>query len=263
MRRQPVFADTPVVVGHRGLGKGVVDGHEENSLASFEAALAAGATWLETDVRACADGTLVLAHHPTLPDGRFLSDLPGAEAGAAGIATLDDLLDWVPDGAGLNLELKTSLEDATKPPAQTTAGVFATRIPEIRHTHQLLVTSFDPSALLIVRERVPDVPVGLVGWVAYPLRKVIPAAAHLGCDVVVAHTASFRVNTTDSAPVHHEASVAVGVAHEAGLQVVAWCPAPKDAPTLAGAGVDALVVNDVAGVHAALAASAGQARPRP
>jgi glycerophosphoryl diester phosphodiesterase len=37
----------------------------------------------------------------------------------------------------------------------------------------------------------------------------------------------------------------VEVAHEAGLQVIAWCPPPAQARALAGAGVDCLVVDDV------------------
>ncbi|CAA9231717.1 MAG: hypothetical protein AVDCRST_MAG50-1109 [uncultured Acidimicrobiales bacterium] len=241
-----------MVIGHRGLGKGVVDGHVENTRASFQAAVDAGVQWLETDVRACGDGTLVLAHHPTTAEGRFFSELSFAEASACGVATLDELLDWVPDGVGLNLEVKSSLEDAVKPRGETTAARFAARVADIRREHRLLVTSFDPSALLIVREHAPEVAIGLLGWVAYPLRKVIPAAAHLGCSAVVGHAAAFGPNSTDSAPFHREASWAVRVAHDAGLAVGAWCPGPDAAVQLIEAGVDAVIVNEVPAVLAAL-----------
>jgi len=243
-----------VVIGHRGLGKGVVDGHAENTQASFQAAVDLGVQWLETDVRACGDGTLVLAHNPTTAEGRFFSELSFTEASADGLATLDELLEWVPEGIGLNLEVKSALEDAVKPRAQTTAGLFAARVAEIRREHRLLVTSFDPAALLIVRERAPEVAIGLLGWVAYPLRKVIPAAAHLGFEAVIAHAAAFGPNSTDSAPFHREASWAIGIAHEAGLQVAAWCPGPDAAVQLIEAGVDAVIVNEVPGVLAALGA---------
>jgi glycerophosphoryl diester phosphodiesterase len=250
-----LFGDDPTVIGHRGFGKGVVvDGHGENTLASFGAALAAGVEWLETDVRACRDGTLVLAHHPTDPDGRFFSDLTGDEARAAGVVTLDELLDWAPEGVGLDLEVKTSLEDALRPRAATTAGLLARCAARLRGARPLLVTSFDPAALLIVRETTPDVPIGLMGWIAYPLRKVIPAAAHLGCEVVVVHKAAFGPNRTDPAPVHRDVARSVEVAHDAGLEVAAWCPAPGEIAPLVDGGVDAVVVDDVRGVRAAFAA---------
>ena len=37
----------------------------------------------------------------------------------------------------------------------------------------------------------------------------------------------------------------MGLAHEAGLEVVAWCPLPDVARELFAAGVDAVVVDDV------------------
>lgn len=52
----------PRVLAHRGLA---VDA-PENTLAAFEAAVAAGAEYLETDVHATADGIAVAAHDPTL-----------------------------------------------------------------------------------------------------------------------------------------------------------------------------------------------------
>jgi glycerophosphoryl diester phosphodiesterase len=44
----------------------------------------------------------------------------------------------------------------------------------------------------------------------------------------------------------------VEVAHRAGLEVMAWCPKPEDAPGYVQAGVDALVVDDVPGTLTAL-----------
>jgi glycerophosphoryl diester phosphodiesterase len=38
----------------------------------------------------------------------------------------------------------------------------------------------------------------------------------------------------------------VRVAHEAGLQVVAWCPGPAEGDALIAAGVDCLIVDDAA-----------------
>ena len=45
----------------------------------------------------------------------------------------------------------------------------------------------------------------------------------------------------------------IGLAHQAGLEVLAWSPTPEMAVRLASAGADALTVDDVPGVLAALA----------
>ena len=52
----------PLVVAHRGASST----HPENTLASFEAALALGAPVLELDVRLSADGIPVVLHDPDL-----------------------------------------------------------------------------------------------------------------------------------------------------------------------------------------------------
>ena len=53
---------TSVLIGHRG----EPDNWPENSLAGFEAVLAAGASYIETDVQLTADGIPVLSHDPSL-----------------------------------------------------------------------------------------------------------------------------------------------------------------------------------------------------
>ncbi|MFD0803457.1 glycerophosphodiester phosphodiesterase, partial [Streptomonospora algeriensis] len=55
-------------------------------------------------------------------------------------------------------------------------------------------------------------------------------------------------------PGRREVANTVGVAHRAGLQVLTWCPDPVDAARFTGAGVDAVVVDDVPGTVAALKA---------
>jgi glycerophosphoryl diester phosphodiesterase len=79
------------------------------------------------------------------------------------------------------------------------------------------------------------VPLGLLTWIRFPLRKAIPAARHLGLDVVAAHVESFP---PDAGP-------PVRVAHEAGLEVAAWCPLAEEREPLLAAGVDCLVIDDV------------------
>jgi glycerophosphoryl diester phosphodiesterase len=225
----PVFADPPVLCGHRGSGRG----EEENTLASYRAAVAAGLRWVEVDARISGDGVLVAGHDPTDGDGRFVSELPAEETGLMRVA---ELLDELPREIAVDIDVKTSLEDALRPRERTTAALVADLARREGERRQVLVTSFDPAALLIVRELAPAVPVGLLTWMAFPLRKAIAAAVHLGADVVAPHVQSFELEPAG-------ASRAVQVAHEAGLQVIAWCPAPEETDGLIAAGVDCLVVD--------------------
>jgi glycerophosphoryl diester phosphodiesterase len=224
-----VFHDVPVRCGHRGSGKGP----DENTLASFLRAVEAGVPWVEVDVRVSADRRLVAHHDPRLADGRLVSELTAMETG---LMRLEELLEAVPPEIGVDIDLKSSLEDAVRPRAQTTAAVVA-GVAEREHSRRpLLVTSFDPAALLVVRERAPAVPMGLITWERFPLRLAVPAAAHLGANVLAAHHESFRGGSDQ----------AISVAHQSGLQVMAWCPPPRKAEVLRAAGVDCLVLDDVA-----------------
>ncbi|WP_445995909.1 glycerophosphodiester phosphodiesterase family protein [Okibacterium fritillariae] len=73
----------PRVFAHRGFADGVPG----NTLAAFRAALDAGATHLESDVRATLDGIPVLFHDERLPVGVLPEVAPD---GAAGSSSLDD-----------------------------------------------------------------------------------------------------------------------------------------------------------------------------
>jgi glycerophosphoryl diester phosphodiesterase len=240
-----VFDPAPVLCGHRGMGKGVVNGHPENSVESFLAAVEAGVDWVEVDVRTTKDDVLVTAHYPTLADGRFFTDVSGADVEAADVSTVAEILDALPDHVGVDLDIKSSAEDALRDRTATTAAMVGRMAAREVKRRRLLMTSFDPAALLIAREQAPGVPAGLLAWVRFPLRKAIPAARHLGLQAVAAHVGSFSVNDTDTAPVHREARWSVDVAHQAGLEVISWCPRPDEIPAMVEAGVDCLVVNDV------------------
>jgi glycerophosphoryl diester phosphodiesterase len=219
-----VFDDVPVLCGHRGSGRGIVGGQEENTLGSFRAAVAAGIRWVEVDVRMSADGALVASHDPiTEPDRDLMR--------------IEELLEDLPPEIGVNLEIKTALADAKRPRDQTTAALTADLAAKSK-PRPFLLTSFDPSAPLIVRERAPQLPVGLLTWIRFPLRKAVPAAVHLGMDVVAPHVQSLELD-------QDELNASIRVAHEAGLQVVGWCPDKEQAEKLIAAEVDCLIVDDV------------------
>jgi glycerophosphoryl diester phosphodiesterase len=221
-----VFDDVPVLCGHRGSGRGVVGGQMENTLGSFRAAVAAGIPWVETDVRRTADGVLVASHDPLEPTTE------------AGLMRIDELFEELPPEIGVNLEIKTAIEDAQRTREETTAALTADLALKHAGRRKLLLTSFDASAPLIVRERAPQIPVGLLTWIRFPLRKAIPAAVHLGMDVVAPHVQSMQQEP-------EELAAAIKVAHDAGLQVVGWCPDAEQRAKLEAAKVDCLIVDDV------------------
>ena len=159
--------------------------------------------------------------------------------------SLADLLEELPPDVAIDIDVKTSLEDALRPRDPTTAALVADLVRRAPRRSRVLVTSFDPAALLIVRERAPGVPVGLLTWMRFPLRKAIPAAVHLGADVVAVHVASFAPARPNRPRVEREAAWSVRVAHRAGLELMGWCPTADEVDALVAAGVDCLVVDDV------------------
>ena len=224
-----MFEDVPVLCGHRGSGAG----EGENTLGSFRAAVAAGLRWVEVDARLTADGVLVASHDPVDRAGRTIADTAAAELGLLAVA---DLLEELPPHVGVDIEVKSAIEDALRDRADTTAA----RVAELAAAHagrrDLLVASFDPSALPIVHERAPALATGLITWRGFPLRKAVPAAVHLGAAVIVAEVDSF-------AEERPQAARSVAVAHAAGLQVAAWCPDREQAGRLAAAGIDCMIVD--------------------
>src|SRR4051794_1439072 len=210
-----VFADAPALCGHRGAGKG----EGENTLASFRAAVEAGLGWVEVDARVTADDVLVARHDPVVPDGRFVAELRAEETDALGLMRVADLLEDLPPEVGVDIDLKSSLEDAVRPPERTTAGLVGTLVARERQRRPLLVTSFDPGALLAVRALAPGVPRGGLRWLCSPLRRAIAGAGSLGREVVAPHVESFPLRHAIDPPVEPEIAVSVGVAHRAGLEV--------------------------------------------
>jgi glycerophosphoryl diester phosphodiesterase len=244
----PLFADPPVLCGHRGSGRGVSGGYRENTVESCLAAVAWGLRWLEIDCRLNRDGVLVARHDPRVEDGRFVADLSTQETDALGLVRLEDMLDALPTEVGIDLEVKTALEDALRPREATTAAAASDLAARAhRSGRPMVLTSFDASVLAISRERHPDLPVGLLTWTRFPLRKSIPAAVHLGAQVVAPQFASFPLPGTPAERMERDLAHAIDVAHRAGLEVVAWCPGPPEEALLAAAGVDCIIVDDVLG----------------
>jgi glycerophosphoryl diester phosphodiesterase len=249
----------PVVIGHRGCGRGIVDGCVENTLESFLVAIELGVDWLEVDVRRTADDILVVAHDPAEPDGVFYADITGDQAGDRGALRLEELLDALPANVGVDFDLKTSMEDATRQRSATTAAQLAPIAQREARSRPLLVTSFDPGALDIIRELAPGVPRGLLTWLDFPIDQAVAAAGHLDVQVLASHCGSLRPNTIEPDPPLRPLEYVVDIVHQSGREFLAWCPGPEFAAELVDAGADALCVNDAGKVIATFAAAVGVA----
>lgn len=161
----------PVVVGHRGMGKGVRGGYAENTVPSLVRALAIGAHMVEFDVRLSACGTVVLHHDERVAvRGREarVRDLPlrdlrraTVHGRAVRIPTLEELLDRVARHRftpHLNVEIK--IED----PADT-AELVAKTLAILRARGLLasaVISSFDFEAVALAKRLEPDVRAGLL-----------------------------------------------------------------------------------------------------
>jgi glycerophosphoryl diester phosphodiesterase len=102
-------------IAHRGMPRRF----PENTLPSFEAALAAGADGIELDVHATSDGVVVVHHDARLRGGAEIRRTPWARvrehrvAPQVAVPTLDDVCRLVGDRAALFVEVKgAGIEDA-------------------------------------------------------------------------------------------------------------------------------------------------------
>ena len=241
-----IFEYKPSVVGHRGFGAGQADGYQENSLEAFLAAAVRGVPWVELDARRSSDGELMLWHDPATPDGRLILAQTADELAGAGLVALEEVLSVLPAGIGVDIDVKTVIEDATDPEHQRTHVLIARALRRHRGTRRFLVSSFDPSLPAYLKDRgAPDgdVALGLITEVRFASGPAVSAAANLGMDAVCLHIDSLRT----------EPERTLEFAHRAGLEVMAWSPDPDMAVTLAQAGVDAVCVDDIPGTQAALA----------
>ncbi len=168
---------TPVAMAHRG---GAIE-HVENTVPAFEACVALGYRYLETDVRVTADGVLVAFHDPTLDrvtdrTGR-IENLPWREVGEAliggrePVVRLDDLLGAWPD-VRFNLDIKA-------------AGVLAPLVRTVRRLgaeDRICLGSFSDARVAAARRLFgPDVctSLGPRGVAALRLSSYSPRAAGL------------------------------------------------------------------------------------
>jgi glycerophosphoryl diester phosphodiesterase len=227
----------PVAMAHRG---GAIE-HVENTVPAFEACVALGYRYLETDVRVTADGVLVAFHDPTLDrvtdrTGR-IEALPWREVGEAliggrePVVRLDDLLGAWPD-VRFNLDIKA-------------AGVLAPLVRTVRRLgaeKRICLGSFSDARVAAARRLFgPDVctSLGPRGVAALRLSSYSPRAAGLvriqaGCAQVPLQLGG--------RPLVDERFIAA--AHARGLQVHVWTvDTEQEATDLLDLGVDGVMTD--------------------
>lgn len=236
-------------MGHRGYGKNADGRPQENTPESFRAAVDAGVDWIELDIRRTADDQLVLLHEPAWDDGTLVATHDLTELRRFGIITLDEALDAIPPHVGVNIEIKPSLEDALAPEETSAAALLCPVLEREHRDRPLLATSFEPTAIGLVRSRVPDVPIGYISWLGYPLDMAVVTAKRLGAEVLMGHVRSYAESSSPTRPsIEH----VIEVAHKAGLELGAWAPDADQVTGYADAGVAVITVDDVPGGYAAL-----------
>lgn len=207
-------------IAHRGAKREL----PENTLPAFQRAVERGATAIELDVHATADGVVVVHHDAqvALPGGRrrVIAESSWRELTLfkKAIPRLSDVLEAVPEAVTLYVELKG-------------AGVERHVAEVIRGAPRCAVHSFDHEAIARMRELAPDVPRGIL----FDQR---PAAVEAAMEYADARDVWPEWNLVDEQ--------LVARVHAAGGRVIAWTVNDREtAARLAALGVDGLCTDDV------------------
>lgn len=230
----------PLVIGHRGAPLAAT----ENSLASFEAAAAQGADWVELDVHLTSDGEVVLNHDPTYADGRLIADTRVDDRPEGVCLFAEALVRCGELGLGVNVEIKAIPIDADHHTEEVLTATTLGVIDEVCATNpgwreRLLITSFWPGTI----DRVQAITDLATGWLTFDCSDPEGLARRVSDD---GHAA---VNPWDPLITRD----VVDAAHAAGLVVNAWTVnEPARMEELASWGVDGLITDEPALVRSTL-----------
>jgi glycerophosphoryl diester phosphodiesterase len=249
---------SPLVVAHRGASRDL----PENTLAAFEAAIAAGADAVEFDVRMSRDGHAIVMHdasvHRTTGGEGLVRDLTLAElkrlrvgsvlgrpAGEpAGIPTLVETLALLSGRIAVDVEIKNLPGEPDHDPDREAAVEATLRaLDGSAFVGAVLISSFNPRSVARAVELDPRVPTGLLALEAMPVDDAIELAVRGGHPWVLPAAAA----------VLPAGASLVDRVHEAGLRLGTWIvDDPGDAVRLSSWGIDAVATNDPARIVSAV-----------
>jgi glycerophosphoryl diester phosphodiesterase len=215
-----------LTLAHRGDWTGV----PENSLAAFRAAARRpDLDGVEFDVRAARGGTPVVIHDADLGRvqgvRRAVGDLTVEELGAAGVPTLQAVLEVLPDRMFLDVELKEDVGVAVVPLVARLRG---------DPPRNVVISSFRPEILRTVRDAAPTWPCWLIhrGFDAEVLR----TAVALGCRGLAIEWPALDPAGVDAV-------------RRAGLQLATWTVEDRSTlHSIGRLGVDAICIDPFAQV---------------
>jgi glycerophosphoryl diester phosphodiesterase len=245
----------PLVVAHRGSSLA----YPENTLAAFEAAIAAGADMIELDARLSADGVAVVSHDADvagttdgtgpineltldqirrLDAGRGRADRATSQGRRHGIPTLREALELAAGRIQVDIEVKNLPgEPDFDSPDEACAIEVMRVIDDLRLRDSVLVSSFNWLSIERVRELAPDVRTGFLTHPAIDPRAALAYARQTGHTFVLPHAYAL-VDVGEGF---------VEQAHADGVRVGTWTvDVPDDIAQLFAWGVDAVVTNDPA-----------------
>ncbi|GIV95421.1 MAG: glycerophosphoryl diester phosphodiesterase [Herpetosiphonaceae bacterium] len=223
----------PYIIGHRG-----ASGYApENTMVSFERAIALRADAIELDVHPTSDGELVVIHDPTLErttngeglvSAHTLAQIRELDAGSwfdpgfkgCRVPTLQEVLEWARNRVKVIIEIK--LGPMFYPNIEEL--VIAT-LDRTGMRGDALVISFDHFCVRRVKELAPDIATGVL----YAARTIDPVrlARDANADALLPYWALLTPKEVEAA-------------HDAGLFIAPWGGPEQDYRYILSLGVDAV-----------------------
>jgi glycerophosphoryl diester phosphodiesterase len=181
-----MMTETPILVAHRGYAA-----HwPENTLPALEAAVAAGARWLEIDVQLCADGVPVVLHDPNLErvaghdvpvfalTAAELAEVPvgeparfGARFAETRAPTLREFATWLARQADVNAFVELKPESLERFGREAVVDACMTALAPARGRWAPI--SYDYEALALAA----DAGAGQLGWIVRDFDVAVEALA--------------------------------------------------------------------------------------
>jgi glycerophosphoryl diester phosphodiesterase len=236
----------PVVVAHRGASAA----YPENTLASFEGAVEAGADVVELDVRLTADNVAVILHDldvaATTDGSGFVHvltlaqvkrlDASGGRGPRVEIPTLREALELLSGRVGVNIEIKNLPgEPSFDSPREATVSEVVGLLHEIEFDGPVLVSSFNWLSIERIRELEPAIATGFL----------TTAAIDPWASLVYARSGGHAFVLPQAPALYEAGPQFVEAAHDEGVQVGTWTvDDPEAIERLFHMGVDAIATND-------------------
>jgi glycerophosphoryl diester phosphodiesterase len=218
------------ILAHRGSpdrSGGIV----ENTLEAFARARQLGADGVELDVRLTSDGAMAVHHDPVVPGAGPVAELKAA-----------DLPPWVPllpaaletcAGLTVNIEIKNLPGEPGFDPEDRVARHVVELVAAAGRVPDVVVSSFWPDTLGVVRSAHPDLATGLLLTSWFDPAAGLALALDQGCTALHPH-------------VDLVGPELVAEAHRAGLSVATWTVNdPSQLEGAAAAGVDTVITDHV------------------